>query len=90
MDFPDYHLRQTDHEDVAETLLKKLRDGQFTGTKPAPGKFSEMFPPVSDGHAIHNFLLQEAIVLTHMARAGADPQDLSGYSQGKGKGSCSP
>ena len=78
LDFPDAHLRQTSHEEAAETMLKKLRNGEYTGKKPAPGKFSEMYPPVSDGHAIHTFLLHEPAVLAHMARAGADPQDLGG------------
>ena len=43
-DFPDWHLWQTNHEDVAETLLKKLRDGKFTGRKPAPGDSLKFTP----------------------------------------------
>ena len=77
LDFPDAaHLRVSDHEEVVETLLKRVRAGDFTGTKPLKSSFSSMFPGRDDGHALAEFVLQQPQVLSVFS--GADPHNLDG------------
>ena len=76
IDFLDGHLRQATHEDVAETFLKKIRDGEYSGQKPRKGYFSDMFPNVSDGHILAHAVMQQALVINHLANT--DPHDLTG------------
>ena len=64
------------HEDVVDTFLKKLRAGEFTGRKPAKKQYSDMFPPIGDGHVLASYVMGLTQVIGHLA--GGDPQDLSG------------
>ena len=75
LDFPDGHLRST-HEDVVEDLLKKLRAGEYTGKKPANGKWSDMYPVTTDGYLLAMFVMQQPQVLAQLA--AADAQNLDG------------
>ena len=61
---------------MAETFLTKLRAGEYTGTKPTKGGWSEMYPPMGDGLVLAQFVMSLPQVLSHMA--GVDPQDLEG------------
>ena len=61
-------------------MLQKLKANEYTGQRPAKGKYSEMYPAMSDGHSLAQFVLQQPQVISHMA--GVNPQDLSGYVQG--------
>tara|TARA_B110000046_G_scaffold40617_1_gene45091 strand:- start:34 stop:321 length:288 start_codon:yes stop_codon:yes gene_type:complete len=76
LDFPDAHLRQNSHEDVVETFLAKLRRREYSGQKPSKGHNSDMFPPMSDGHSLAQFLSEQTMVITHLACN--DDQDLGG------------
>ena len=61
---------------MAEIFLTKLRAGEYIGTKPTKGGWSEMYPPMGDGLALAKFVMELPQVLSHMARV--DPQDLTG------------
>jgi hypothetical protein len=76
LELPDIHLRQSNHEEVVEIMLQKLRNGEFSGAKPTKGHFSDMFPAISEGHQLHQYVMQLPQVLGHMAKV--NPQDLSG------------
>ena len=61
---------------MAENFLTKLRAGEYTGTKPTKGGWSDMYPPMGDGLVLAKFVMELPQVLSHMARE--DPQDLAG------------
>lgn len=76
LDFPDAHLRQRSHEAVVESFLTKIKNGEYVGTKPSKGKWSEMYPSITDGQLLAKYVLQQVQVLDHFA--ANDPQNLSG------------
>ena len=76
LDWPDSHLRATDHEEVAASLLTKLVAGEYTGTKPGKNTWGEMHPPMRDGYVLAQFILQLAQTVEHLS--SANPQSLDG------------